>query len=378
MKTQKYSRLDANLNSIISICYYGRSGSVFLQSLLDDHPNLIAFPGTYLMGYQEWWDSLSEHGSTFCAEEFLRDYKVIFDPEHVSEQPLAGCGESAGLGLNFHKAGEYEDRHIKVDRPLFEKALFELVQESHQESASSFFKKLHFALAKALGKSVNERTKIVFSLHSPALRRSKFIIKDFEDRKFIHVIRDPVTAAYSLYKHYEWNGFNIGLAGVIAAMNAFAPISGEDENSRAVKLEDLHFAPRETLNKICNWINIEWSDTLLESTFLGVKWGNMAGTERVSGFNQVIPNKTHSDICSELDRARLAWVFGPLYKKWCYHRPDLHVRFYDFFRRFQIEKTCNLRTMTANRLCFLRTAVTNDKAIRALFRRSHKPIIRLL
>ena len=300
-----------NLNEVVVICFYGRSGSVFLQSLFDSHPNIVSFPGTFLMGYQIWWDNLKDKNSRNCYESFINFFRAIFDPKN-DDIDLPGCGKYAGTSLNFHKAGEYRDEEIRIDKIKFKKELNDLVKFDQNETSASFFKKIHLALAKTLNLDINTKLKILFHLHTPLKKRCKFLEEGGFKCYFLHMVREPVQSAFSLHKHNLSSGVNSGLKGILNTMNHYKPISSHND-SRAIKLEDLHTSPKETLQKIIKFVGITWSDKLLESTFLGKKWYNLTGTTQVSGFNKVIINKKHEDLLSDFDKSRLQYLFKNVY-----------------------------------------------------------------
>jgi hypothetical protein len=58
--------------------------------------------------------------------------------------------------------------------------------------------------------------------------------------------------------------------------------------SVAVRLEDLHLRPRDTVSELCRWLELRWDDRLLCSTFAGKKWWNRPGMRRVNGFSRAI------------------------------------------------------------------------------------------
>ena len=79
-------------------------------------------------------------------------------------------------------------------------------------------------------------------------------------------------------------------------------------NSRAVRLEDLHNAPRAVLSAICRWLGLDWNDTLLESTYAGLQWWNRPGIKRVSGFDKSIVSTANHTFTDAFDERRLAFV----------------------------------------------------------------------
>ena len=44
-----------SLDDVVSIHCYGRSGSVFLASLFDQHPQVLMIPGVQLSSFYEFW-----------------------------------------------------------------------------------------------------------------------------------------------------------------------------------------------------------------------------------------------------------------------------------------------------------------------------------
>lgn len=74
------------LNRVAAICFYGRSGSYFLQSLLDHHPEIITVPEGHMMRFFfEFWNgcqnftTAEELTARFVNDEFI---KTLFD--HVN------------------------------------------------------------------------------------------------------------------------------------------------------------------------------------------------------------------------------------------------------------------------------------------------------
>ncbi len=344
------------LNEVIVICFYGRSGSVFLQSLFDGHPNIVSFPGTFLMCYQIWWRNLKNKNSRYCSERFIDNFRVIFDPKN-NDIDLPGCGKYAGTGLNFHKAGDNKDEEIRIDKKKFKNELNNLIKSDQNETSASFFKKIHLALAKTLNLEINGKLKILFHLHTPLKKRCEFLEEGGFKCYFLHMIREPVQSAFSLHKHNLSLGNNFGLKGILKTMNSYKPISNY-KNSRAIKLEDLHLLPKKTLQKVIKFVDIDWSDKLLESTFFGKKWYNLSGTTQLSGFNKVIINKKFDDLLSDFDKSRLQCLFKNVYNKWEYKINRNHF-FTDYLLKFNVERNFSYRDFIKLRFQILKIILKN-------------------
>lgn len=77
-----------------------------------------------------------------------------------------------------------------------------------------------------------------------------------------------------------------------------------------MRLEDVHLESRKTLEGLCSFLGLEWSDTLLESTFAEKKWWNLPGLRRVSGFSASIVSRKPS--FGVLDQWRHKMLAAPI------------------------------------------------------------------
>ncbi len=88
-----------------------------------------------------------------------------------------------------------------------------------------------------------------------------------------------------------------------------------------MRLEDLHNQPRQTLERLCDWLGLAWDDSLLHSTFDGKPWHWSDGKRTLSGFQRGTLAKTHGDVLSGLDRMRLRLLLADKYRAWGYRLP---------------------------------------------------------
>ena len=109
------------LTRVASIHYYGRSGSVFLQSLLDSHPDVLMLPAVYLCGFHTFWDRFGGIRPVELVAAFVHHYPVIFDP--TSTEEVIDVGRGIGLVYNFNHMGEGHDERLGLDRAAFAQRL---------------------------------------------------------------------------------------------------------------------------------------------------------------------------------------------------------------------------------------------------------------
>jgi hypothetical protein len=319
-------RLD-ELEKLAAITFYGRSGSMFFQSLLDSHPNIIMIPGAYIMGFYDFWQG---EGHSLNKENlinaFVYRYDVLFDVK--SSRMIYGCGENAGINNNLEAMGENQDISLGVNKELFIKELKNALEGITIVSRKDFFKAIHLAYFYALGREYHSRRTpiIVFQLHTPSIPRASQILEDFPEATYFQVIREPIQAMGSHIAHYHDSGELDGdlLIWILTqVLVGGGPIFEQcRNNSWSVKLEHLHTCSKEILSSVCDVLGIPWDDILLQSTFDGYKWWNNKGSVRVSGFTDKTITKKHEDIFSSFDKFRLEILLYSKYKIWDYESID--------------------------------------------------------
>lgn len=348
---------------VLAICYYGRSGSVFFQSLFDGHPECVTTPGTYISGYQDWFNELKDLSTDAVIDNFCERYKVFFNPYYISDKPLPCCGSSPGFDLNFHKMGELQNQEILIDESIFRENLKKYTKKESNQTDISFFVSLHFAYAQTRGIDVDQLKWIIFPLHSSLPARAKFLSS--LDARIIHVIREPIQAAVSLHKHAAGKSpFGLGLNGIVVTMAFRRTLPGFENVTTAVKLEDIHTQPEKTLRMICKFLGLTWDEALLKSTFGGKQWWNLQGTDNVTGFNKVIIGKKHEDAVSEKDRKKFQYLFRKVYRNWEY--PHLGLRVCNIFSLYKIEKNASIKDIISARYTILRTILSEIRFLRKL------------
>ncbi|MDH3972680.1 MAG: sulfotransferase [Deltaproteobacteria bacterium] len=315
--------------SVLAVQNYGPSGTLLLQSLLDGHPNILSFPTVYIHNFFYFWDKHGDESTDSLINSFIDEYNFWFHPE----------GAVKALGL--HQMGENMDETIYVSEEIFKNTLSHIVGRDEHPSRKSFFIAIYFSYAKALGRKIDEPVVLVFPIHNLPRLHAKYLIEDFPNAKFVHMIREPIQLIVSSFKHVTQNYLpaNPAECAYSQMLNdyikqwgwpnkrfvyGYKPYFNEHERfSKAVKLEDIHTNPEIVLKTICEWLDIPWHKCLLTSTFNGKKWWNRPGCPRISGFGlQAIKKKT-DDVISEFDKYRLYGLMSKKYKIWGYQYPEL-------------------------------------------------------
>jgi len=337
---------DIMFKGVLSIGAYGRSGSGLLLSLLDGHPDCVNFQDTILSGYQDWWSSLKSNKGSYVMEDFIDLYQVIFDPTFIHPSRIPpGAGNDFGKYSNMVGSVITGSKDIYVPKERFTHCLSQIVNQNSHETSSSFFKKLHIALAFALDKPISDRTVIVHGATNGTPQRLDFLTSGFRNNWNLLMVREPVIGHYAQINHWiEENDKdkpeNLLPRAIIMMRSYYLALTGWENCTKAIRLEDLHHAPIETIKKIINWVNIPWDDCLLEPTFLGRKWFFSQKEIYKKTFNpDIINSKKYQYLFSASDNYYIARCFKRLYDCWGYSLPTvpnnqlkLIIRFFSSFK----------------------------------------------
>jgi hypothetical protein len=270
---------------VYSILYDGRSGSVFLQSLLDNHPRIITFPATVLMGgltgkhiNEFLMDGGPDNWGQF-TEKFILSYPTLFDSR----------SDSSGMRLN--ELGKARDEYISISPEKFSDAM-KFVSNEIQFTKRNAFLAIHLVWEYVRKETIDDNPIILYAMHTPE-DSMKVVMELFPEMKVLLSTREPKSTLASYYYHhikrYEFEGRAINFwddenslsypfRTLEYFINSYFIIDKyvDYESIRVVRLEDLHSKPKETMLRVANWMGIDYKDCLLESTFGGLlHWGDI-------------------------------------------------------------------------------------------------------
>lgn len=305
-----------------TICHWGRSGSVLLASYFDAHEDIITLP-----------NQTSEY-----AYPFFKEYRSLSVWEKLIAYPAYSAVRKGNAGDFFLKNNPDGDFAIETaDYFASVEALFEIYGDrplpGHDlETRRSFFQLLHVAYAGALGKpAVSPRPLMISAQHWINSELAQAFVEDFPDARFLHTIRDPISACDSwLERHFLWQfkeNTDLSSGYRYPAFDALRDLlswdcghRGMQARTRAVRFEDLHLAPEATMRRLAEWLQIPYRASMLESTLNGNPYLVQAG-----GRSWVGPNpdnaRRRSKNLNALDRLMVFAVLQPNFAKWKYPHP---------------------------------------------------------
>lgn len=257
----------------------GRSGSDFLQSLFDNHSEILQFPGP-LKFDKQFIKIFNLKSDIEIAKYFIETNKHFFDSR------LNKIERHDKLGLS-------KKEFYTVDKKIFIKKFLKYYKLSNKSNYE-----LVAALHKAYSKNLDKR-KLVF-IHIHLFEFLKNYIKYVginKNLKILLTFRDPLVSMCSTINH--WLEYKKGI--VLTPRNLFTNIDLHfnnfnnlhflRKNIRVINLEDLHKSSSLTLKKICKYLKINFKNSMLKSTYHNKKWwGDAISNKFLNGLNKKFKN----------------------------------------------------------------------------------------
>jgi hypothetical protein len=293
------------------IVYWGRSGSVFLQSLLDRHPEVLSTPATVLMRFYEFWTAflnvLVEKQLPFDLNDFLNMFCTYFSSLFYAQPDSSTCC--------LDQMGPEQNTILQVDVASFKEFFVWLIQSFFsggvEINSKIFFICLHYAYEMAQGLDISDKHLIAYQLHRPSLNPSTTgLFQDFPQTRVLGMAREPMRAFFSHLRmcrddrqvghqaekqpHYDYP--DMVLDGAFASYYEHQLVGWKELQKHyqtplyEICLEKLHSAPESEMRKLAQWLKINWHPCLLQSSFNGLEyWGDRRAHQKIQGFSAEHP-----------------------------------------------------------------------------------------
>ena len=314
----------ASLNQVVSIYCFGRSGTHFLKSLLDGHPKIILSMLSGPAIFELWERLVQENGEQIFQQKM----------EYVIDQIFAAFEDSFNDGKVYPTSqmngmcnlGENRDEIFTIDKKRFSEKYQSIMSAQRDVDCRFFYQSIQLSAAYGIGYEYDFASGIPVivegGIHfAKAEEATQKFMQVFPDTKLLYMVRQPnqafASALMYLIKSHQATIDNLS-ANIMAI---FAPVPMRMEwadRTRIIKLEELHTRSRDVLEALCDYLGIEWSDTLLSSTFGGKKWWNTATSAVLSGFNTKTISNSYDELLSSFDKFRLDMLLRTKYNRWNY------------------------------------------------------------
>ena len=248
----------AGMDRAATICHWGRSGSVLLASYFDGHDDIITLP-----------NQTSEYAYPFCGE-----YRSLSLWEKLIAYPAYSQirkGNAGDLFLKNNPDGDFAVEPVHYFASV--QALFAIYGDNpvvDLQARRRFFQFLHVAYAGALGRpAVNPRPLMISAQHWVNDELAQALVEDFPDARFLHTIRDPISALDSwLERHFIWqfrdnpdltSGYRYPAFDALRELLSWdAGHRGLEKRTRAIRFEDMHLAPERTMRRLAEWLGVPY------------------------------------------------------------------------------------------------------------------------
>ena len=291
---------------VLNITFYN-SGNVFFRGVMDGHPNILSIQfNAFVYNLFVYCIRLS----TERAQNILSVFQTLLKTEMST--------------VEFNNAFPHWSR--------FQRSLENWLSIRERFTSQELFVIFHIAYEEMMrGEKITDisRNVIYFDPHGfPVMLRSflaKWLESDAVNEQIITIHRDDVTNICSFYTRSAVSDEKMKLArDIVWWMVNDKMCLGMDRvdfqccKRFEVRFEDLKLHPREQLAKICERIEIPWSDTLMHTTY----WGRTSDMGTIRDFDLKPVFNRHVDHWSEFDRFRLYLLCSPYQKRYGYPYED--------------------------------------------------------
>ena len=254
----------------IRICatfYWNRSGSCFVQSLLDSHNQVFTIFDTCLAHfYEENWLLLFKQKKPHPTD--LVDKFLSYD--HFQ-----------------HIFSIYDrDTDIAISKESFRKYMLLISEYVDITNSKNFFIAISMAIELSLKRDISQKNIIAYHLHAPNPKRVKYFQRDFPHCLYIGTYRSGIRSLNSHIESYKitqgnWSPYlKESLYGWKYVQYIY------NLNIIPLSLEELHTKPEQVLKNVCNYLNISFEGSLFESTRYGAVHHGCCGSRvQIQGFN---------------------------------------------------------------------------------------------
>lgn len=264
----------------------GRTGTDFLQSLFDSHPEVLTFNGKSL--FHKFWETESKcaAASHFDLIDLLDEYIGYHFELFKSRYDLLERKDQ--LGDNY-------DQIIDIDLEQFKNQASRLL-EGRELNSKNVMLAVYAAYALCLGQDLEKKKLFFHHVHQFELMPG--FLKDFPGSKIICMTRDPRANIVSGIEHWkkydpDTNKETFFYIYIKRILLDAAILNGLPNEYVTVRIEDLGDA--QILIKLCQWLNINYHECLTKSTWNGLGWHGdrlSAKLNEAAGWSQkILQNK---------------------------------------------------------------------------------------
>jgi tetratricopeptide (TPR) repeat protein len=363
MKSNPISKEKAS--SVTALLPFGRSGSLFLHSLFDGHPEIATLPGIYLKGWfgVDSWHHLAPDMNRsdwreLLVARFVESHLPLFDAGNKHNVPGQPLGDAKWLSksLGFMEMGNDRTQSFVVDKNAFSIEFLTSLKTFESIDTRRCFELIHRAFEIAIrgneGTGNNPNGPIFYHIHNPNLFERSHFLQHYPHATMLHLMRNPVQSleswllqiddSYSRFNYIDsefkhTDQLKNWSSAVHRIISMFAKLRMPDHclpGSLGVKIEDVKQNPRNTMPQLAARLGISNHPSLYESSFCGLQyWGpSSRAVGKITGFDTTAIDQPLGRLFGLKDVVIFETLFWPLSRLYGY--TDLKV---EGFRRQLME-----------------------------------------
>ena len=242
----------------------GRAGSDLFHSLLDEHSQILQFPGR-LKITRDFLDLTNLKNYHEIPVRFIKLYPHFFNSK------LNKLERHDSLGKNRKK-------FYKVNTNVFIKNFLKLVQKRKISRRFDIVKYLHYAYFLTRKKKIKDKKIIFIHIHIISLAKDFIKIFKLKNVEIIYTLRNPISSINSSVKNglrYE-NGVCFLAKDLYIkfdlVFNGIADLLKFRKKFLIVQLEKLHDDRKKVVIDFCRIFNLKYERCLMNATYFGFKW----------------------------------------------------------------------------------------------------------
>ncbi|MDA9624252.1 hypothetical protein N9S62_03140 [Pelagibacteraceae bacterium] len=255
-----------NKMKIIFLVAGGRGGSDYFQGLLDNHSEIMQFPG-FLYLEKSFFKifNLESDKIKNIPKLFIKSHPHFFDSRILTKE-------------RHDKLGKNKNQFYTVDKIKFEKNFIKLTNKIKKIKKLDLFQCLYFSYYLSRGKNIKNK-KIIF-IHSHLVGYTKNIIQFFNFKKFsiIHAMKNPIEAINSPIKNwlqYEKGKhfFPINLYFHLdLVFNGIKNLLAINQKVFIAQLEKVKKDNKNVMRDFCKIYKIKYEKSMNKCTYFGLHW----------------------------------------------------------------------------------------------------------
>lgn len=309
---------DHVVENAFAVQNWGRSGSTFVQSLFDDHPQVLSTPNFYSRHYfRAWATIIGRLPDDQKIDAFMRIFRQWWDTGLVDA--------TAGL----HRLGPDRREIAGVDRSRLEGYLRAALAGDRSITRRGLFEAGHLAYALARGQNLAGRgLQILFPVHGEPRAVAAALLEDFPSAQFIHTIREPLANFVSMIRHLRLNSLDDREDSFSASIRLLFMQEGAHSGrqltlfsdrpyfdwlvtsaqARTLRLEDLHRGGPRGIREVASKLGLRDASGLISSTWDGKQWWNRPETGVQSELGHPPLQRSFEEDFSASDRRKIAII----------------------------------------------------------------------